>query len=121
VRGVNVFDPDRRRIEATARDLLDETASHLGLDPAPPDALHIDHAQLGAGYGVPTEAGVAAIRLLARLEGLVLDPVYTGKAMAGLIAAVEAGEHDRDEALVFLHTGGVPAVFAYAERLQGGG
>ena len=69
------------------------------------------------GYGIPTPEGLSAIRLLARLEGLLLDPVYTGKAMAGLVAMVRAGRFSDEENVVFLHTGGWPALFAYEEEV----
>ena len=71
----------------------------------------------GGGYGVPTEEGMAAIRLVARTEGILLDPVYTAKAMAALIA--NAAAPDR-RAAIFLHSGGVPALFAYADELSPG-
>ena len=70
----------------------------------------------GGGYGIPTRAGDDAIRLLARKEGILLDPVYTGKAMAALLA--EHREHEPP--LIFLHSGGVPALFAYAAELSPG-
>ena len=72
----------------------------------------MDSGRVGAGYGEPTDECLEAIRLAARLEGLILDPVYTGKAMAGLIAARRNGEIGDEETVVFLHTGGMPALFA---------
>lgn len=70
---------------------------------------------LGQGYGQPTDAMVEAVNMLAQLEGLLLDPVYTGKAMAGLIDLVRRGTFKPDETIVFWHTGGTPALFAYQE------
>lgn len=67
---------------------------------------------LGEAYGIPTEAGNEAIRLAARTEALVLDPVYTGKAFAGLIDLTRKGVIDPDRTVVFFHTGGCPALFA---------
>ena len=84
-----------------------------------PDELHSRQDQIGDGYGIPTPACVEAIRLLARHDGIVLDPTYTGKAMAGLIADVRAGALSPDETILFLHTGGVPAIFAHAEAVVG--
>jgi D-cysteine desulfhydrase len=69
----------------------------------------------GAGYGVPTREGMEAIALLARTEGLLLDPVYTGKAMAALIDRARRGQVRQP--ITFLHSGGVPALFAYADEL----
>jgi 1-aminocyclopropane-1-carboxylate deaminase/D-cysteine desulfhydrase-like pyridoxal-dependent ACC family enzyme len=66
---------------------------------------------------VPSEETLEAIVLAARTEGLVLDPVYTGKAMAALIGQIRRGEVASGETVVFLHTGGAPALFAQAERL----
>jgi D-cysteine desulfhydrase family pyridoxal phosphate-dependent enzyme len=74
---------------------------------------------IGPGYGIPTPEGLDAIRLVARTEGIFLDPTYTGKAMAGLIAEIRAGRISKDETLVFLHTGGEPGLFAHPE-LAGG-
>lgn len=67
----------------------------------------------GEGYGVPTEAGNEAISLCARSEGLLLDPVYSGKAFSGLMDHVRQGDWSRDQSVVFVHTGGTPALFAY--------
>ena len=68
---------------------------------------------VGEGYGIPTEAGMEAIRTLWTTEGILLDPVYTGKAMSGLRALMERGEL-AGKRVVFLHTGGEPSVFAAA-------
>jgi len=98
--------------------LASEAAALLGADVTlTEDDAHLDLSQLGDGYGAFTEAGIEAIRILARTEGVVLDPVYSAKAMAGLIAAARAGR--LDSPVVFWHTGGGPSVFAdgWAERL----
>lgn len=65
------------------------------------------------GYGTPNEEGVEAIKLLARLEGILLDPVYTGKAMAGLIDGINQNRFKDQGPILFIHTGGAPALFAY--------
>ena len=98
--------------------LANATADLLGLDErfAEPD-IAIDGGFVGAAYGVPTDQGLEAIRLLARTEAIVLDPVYTGKAMAALIAHVRAGELDPDDAVIFWHTGGGPSVFPFGTAL----
>ncbi len=77
----------------------------------PTGTCQVDHDRFGDGYGAPTESCREALDLAARLEGLILDPVYTGKAMAGLIAAVRDGRAPATGALVFLHSGGLPALF----------
>jgi D-cysteine desulfhydrase family pyridoxal phosphate-dependent enzyme len=96
-----------------------ETARLAGL-PEPGGAVQIDHDHFGADYGAPTDECREALDLAARLEGLILDPVYSGKAMAGLIAARRDGRIERDTNVVFLHTGGMPALFAstYAEWIR---
>jgi L-cysteate sulfo-lyase len=71
----------------------------------------------GEAYGVLTSEAVEAIRLVARTEGVLLDPVYTGKAMAGLIDLVRKGRFQKDDNVVFIHTGGTPALFVYREEL----
>jgi D-cysteine desulfhydrase len=68
----------------------------------------------GEGYGIPTPEMVGAVRLVARTEGIVLDPVYSGKAMAGLMDLIRQGQFDRETRILFIHTGGTPALFAYA-------
>lgn len=90
--------------------------------PVPDGDIHIDHTRFGAGYGKPTPECLEAIRAAARLEGLILDPVYTGKAMAGLIGWVREGRFTKHQTVLFWHTGGAPALFAsaFGEWLMGG-
>jgi 1-aminocyclopropane-1-carboxylate deaminase/D-cysteine desulfhydrase-like pyridoxal-dependent ACC family enzyme len=73
---------------------------------------------IGPGYGMPTRECIEAIRLVARTEGIFLDPTYTAKAMAGLIGELRAGRISPYETVVFLHTGGEPAIFAHADALR---
>ena len=91
--------------------LAAEAAAHAGRD-APTAETIVDHSRFGEGYGRVTDESLEAIRQVARLEGLVLDPVYTGKAMAGLIAWVREGKITGDDTVVFWHTGGAVALFA---------
>ncbi|HUQ40010.1 MAG TPA: D-cysteine desulfhydrase family protein [Acidimicrobiales bacterium] len=90
-----------------------EGAALAGL-PAPVGELRLDRSTFGGGYGAPTESCREALDLAARLEGLVLDPVYTGKGLAGLIAGRRSGDIGADQRVVFVHTGGLPALFARA-------
>lgn len=106
-------------VDVGTRPDLDEIVPRLAAEaaarterPAPPADASIDHERFGAGYGAVTDEMVEALELAARCEGIVLDPVYTGKAMAGLVAAVRDGRITRDETVVFWHTGGAPALFA---------
>lgn len=89
-----------------------ELAAMAGLAP-PLDRIELDDRQLGAGYGVATEASRAAAGLLARTEGILVDPVYTAKALAGLIEMARSGELD-GQRVVFWHGGGLPALFERA-------
>ena len=72
---------------------------------------------VGPGYSLPTPEMVEAVRMLAQVEGILLDPVYTGKAMAGLIALIRSGAFKAGERVLFVHTGGSPALYAYQSVL----
>lgn len=107
----------RPRAEEIA-EIANATAEHLGLAArVTPDRVNATDDYIGPGYGILTEAGREALHLCARTEGLILDPVYTAKAMAGLIDAIRQGRLGKDERVIFLHSGGTPALFAYAEDL----
>ncbi len=73
---------------------------------------------IGERYGVVSDGGREALKLLARTEGIVLDPVYSSKALAGLIDQVRKGRFTKEDTVVFVHTGGTPALFAYADDLE---
>jgi len=91
------------------------------LDLAPtiePAEIVNDDGYIGERYGVVTPGCLEAIRLLARSEGIILDPVYSSKAMAGLIDHIRQGRIGKGETVVFVHTGGLPALFAYAEDVM---
>jgi 1-aminocyclopropane-1-carboxylate deaminase/D-cysteine desulfhydrase-like pyridoxal-dependent ACC family enzyme len=75
--------------------------------------LYAEYAR--EGYGVPNPGMIDAVHLVARTEGILLDPVYTGKAMAGLLDLVRQGVLERDQTVCFIHTGGTPALFAYRD------
>ncbi len=77
-----------------------------------PSELVTDQRFIGEGYGIPSAECLEAIKLLARSEAILLDPCYTGKGMAGLIHDVRAGAISPEETVVFLHTGGAPALFS---------
>ena len=78
-------------------------------------AVRCHDEYLGAGYSLPTPGMAEAVQMLARREAILLDPVYTGKAMAGLIDLVRQGAFGADEKILFLHTGGSPALYAYRD------
>ncbi|MFB0546173.1 MAG: pyridoxal-phosphate dependent enzyme, partial [Anaerolineae bacterium] len=95
-------------------------AEHLGLDLSfSGDDFEVNDDYLGAGYAKPAEPEREAIRLLARTEGILVDPVYTGRTLAGLIDLIRKGAFGQDETVLFWHTGGIPALFAWAEMLMG--
>ena len=101
--------------------LATATARALGLNLAiAPADFTADEAYAGETYGVLTPEARAAMQLAAETEGILLDPVYTGKAMAGLIDYARRGAVGADETVVFVHTGGLPLLFAYAEELTAG-
>ena len=91
--------------------LQQELAAKLEIRASAPITLWDDY--FAPQYGVPNEEGLEAVKLLARLEGILLDPVYTGKAMAGLIDGLSQKRFRREGPIVFVHTGGAPALFAY--------
>lgn len=96
-------------------------AALLGLaERLEPGDADVTDAFIGERYGVPSAAGLEALALAGRTEGLIVDPVYTGKALSALVHAVRAGEIGRDETVIFVHTGGLPITFAYAEEILEG-
>lgn len=95
--------------------LTGEICGHLGTKRnfEPGDIPLLEGIYAGPRYGVPSQGGRDAIQLLARTEGILLDPVYTGKAFAGLLDLAEKGRLGTNEPIIFLHTGGLPALFAF--------
>jgi L-cysteate sulfo-lyase len=91
------------------------------LDILQPDEVLVNADYLGGGYGVFGQAEREAISLFSKMEGLVLDPVYTGRAAAGLINLLKKGFFGRSESVLFWHTGGAPAIFSkeYSDLLLG--
>jgi 1-aminocyclopropane-1-carboxylate deaminase/D-cysteine desulfhydrase-like pyridoxal-dependent ACC family enzyme len=111
VYGVAVSGGEPEKIERAKR-IANEAATRLGL----PERLDFselitDQHFIGDGYGIPTEAALEAIRVVAATEAIVLDPCYTSKAMAALIQHARSGELAPSDCVVFLHTGGMPALF----------
>lgn len=83
-----------------------------------PKQIFLNYDYVGEGYGIITKECREAIKLVAQTEGIFLDPVYTGKAMAGLIDHIKKGKLNKDNTIVFIHTGGNPALFAYSDELE---
>ena len=105
----------RSRDECIAyiKQLINETEDVLGLDSrVKNDEIFVFDEYIGEGYSVPTSEGIGAIRLVAQTEGIFLDPIYTGKAMAGLTDLVKKDLIGSDKTVIFLHTGGSPSIFS---------
>jgi L-cysteate sulfo-lyase len=115
VLGISVRAPKDTQEEAVFA-LAMATADQIGA----PDVVRREQVvansdYVGQGYGLPTEGMAEAVKMLARLEGILLDPVYTGKAMAGMIDLVRKGHFEKDANVVFLHTGGSAGLFGYPD------
>ena len=105
---------NKEKQEKMIFDLAQRTADHVGFNgKIPREAVNVVDDYVGAGYSVPTDEMVEAVQLLARTEGILLDPVYTGKAMSGLIGLIRKGHFKKDDNVLFIHTGGSPALYAY--------
>jgi L-cysteate sulfo-lyase len=118
VLGIGVRAPKERQ-EANVRKLAEATVAHMGLDRTlPADAVEANCDYVGTGYGHPTPGMIEAVQMLARTEGIFLDPVYSGKGMAGLIDLIRKGAFKKGENVVFLHTGGAPGLFGYVDTFS---
>ncbi len=118
--GINPMRPDHEAYEPPERiaELANIAAEILGLA----ERVQVDEVvnqcdYVGPGYGLPSDAGLEALQLLASREGILLDPVYSSKGFSGLVDHIRTGRIAPHERVVFLHTGGTPALFAYAEEL----
>lgn len=130
--GLRLVGEDCRVLGASVNTPADELRSRIGehiraaadlLGVKPPvcaDEVHITDAHIGPGYGIPTPDSIEAVRLAASAEGLVFDPVYTGKAWAALAHAVRTGDISPKSTVIFLHTGGAPNLFVHAESIASG-
>jgi L-cysteate sulfo-lyase len=111
--GIGVRAPQEKQ-ETMVYNLAVRTAKHLGLTTSiNRDSVRANCNYVGDGYGIPTEGMVKAVKLLAQIEGLLFDPVYSGKGLDGLIDLVRKGHFDGMDNIVFLHTGGSSALFGY--------
>ena len=117
--GINVFHPDPRTLKDRVLNLA-QTMSERWPD-ACTDAVfevNVNHAYFGDGYGRPTEACIKAIRLAAQMEGLLFDPVYSGKALAGLIDQINLGNFNHLNDVILIHTGGSASLGAYIDAFD---
>lgn len=115
VLGIGVRNP-REKQEANVLALARATAVYMGIErEVPASAVEANCDYVGAGYGRPTPGMVEAVQIVARTEGIFLDPVYSGKGMAGLIDLVRNGTFTKGQKVVFLHTGGATGLFGYVD------
>lgn len=111
--GIGVRAPKEKQ-EKAVFDLAERTAGHMNIPGVVKrESIVANTDFIGPGYGLPTEGMIEAVKLVARLEGILLDPVYCGKAMDGLIQLARRGFFDKESDVVFLHSGGAAALFAY--------
>ena len=116
--GISV-DLPANSLQRTLADLATATADHLGLGLTfEPRDFAIEDGYLGGGYGVVSDLEMTAIHTLARTEGVLLDPVYTGRAFGGLLDLIRQGAFSSDERVLFWHTGGTTGLFGYADVLS---
>ena len=119
--GINVR-RTREEQEPMVHKLAEQTAATLCVrGGVPREAITALGDWVGPGYSLPSAEMIEAVRMLAQVEGILLDPVYTGKAMAGLIALVRNGVFVKGQNVLFVHTGGAPALYAYQSVLLGEG
>ena len=117
ITGVSV-DQAARKLRQEVAVLAEETATLLGMEAAfSEDEVEVVDDYIGEGYAVLGRREIEATRLFARLEGLLLDPVYTAKAAGGMVDMIGRGTIAREERVLFWHTGGGPAIFAYGDEL----
>ncbi len=115
--GISVLSK-RNEAKNTVVTQVNETAKLLGLDIAmTPEEVTVYDDYIGQGYGIPTREGIEAVKLVARTEAILLDPVYTGKSMAGLVDLIRKGVFSKNESVLFVHSGGGAADFAYSQEL----
>lgn len=115
--GISVA-PEAAALKGELADLARSTADHLELDlTLEPGDFTVNDDYVGAGYGVVGELERDAIRTVARADGILLDPVYTGRAFGGLLDLIRRARFDASEKVLFWHTGGTSGLFAYAESL----
>ncbi|NNF48114.1 MAG: pyridoxal-phosphate dependent enzyme, partial [Desulfofustis sp.] len=118
ITGINVSRPKDLQ-EKVVHDLALLTAEKVGVEQQiPRDSVTCFDNYVGPGYSLPTDGMIEAVKLLATTEAILLDPVYSGKTMAGCIDLVRNGYFEGCKNILFLHTGGSPALYAYLDTFR---
>ncbi len=118
VMGISVRQKRDVQIKAV-HGLVEKTSAKIGAGSIPVAKVIVDDGYVGDGYGIPAQSTLEAVMMAARMEGILLDPVYSGKGFAGLVGMVRDGFFKAGDNVVFLHTGGSAALFAYQDVLSG--
>ncbi|WP_353892763.1 D-cysteine desulfhydrase [Proteinivorax hydrogeniformans] len=118
VLGVSISRP-KEKMEPKVMKLVSETTKRLGLQHTISEkSITCYDSYIGPGYALPTKEMVEAVKLVAKTEGILLDPVYTGKTMSGLIDLIKKGRFNSDDKVLFIHSGGAPALYAYTSEFM---
>jgi len=112
VLGICVHQSKSKQISAVHK-LINELTKKLDIKNVKKDLVNADDNYIGEGYGIPNQSTKEALKILAETEGILLDPVYSGKSMAGLIDYIRRGNFKKGQRILYLHTGGTTALFAY--------
>jgi D-cysteine desulfhydrase len=116
---IDKSEPEHEAYEDEVAQIANECASYIGSDArVMRDDINVIYGYTGEGYGIVGDLEREAIRLMARHEGILLDPVYTGRAFGAFVDLIRGGVFKRGESVLFWHTGGAPALFAYGEELR---
>jgi L-cysteate sulfo-lyase len=120
ITGINVYHPDPAQLEQRVRDLhqeMTETYSNASASGTASDTqkVNVNHAYIGEGYGQPTAECLEAIKMVAAMEGILFDPVYSGKALAATIDQITVGTFSHTSDVILIHTGGTPALNVYGD------
>ncbi|MBU2978672.1 D-cysteine desulfhydrase family protein [Alteromonas sp. C1M14] len=116
--GVNVYKQDNQAVLANIQSLVTQIQQDCQLSFSAKPEFTLWHGYQGEAYGIPTEAGNHAVLTLAQQEGILADPVYSGKALAGLMDKCASGHFSAEDRVIFLHTGGATALHAYPDILH---
>jgi len=117
--GVNVSRKKELQ-EEMVYNLVQKTAAHVGIrSEIPRSSVVCFDEYVGPGYSLPTPEMAEAVKMLAQYEGILMDPVYTGKTMAGFIDLIRKDYFEKDEKLLFVHTGGSPGLYVYMKEILG--